>query len=187
MLGALKAMSDSETAIWPAVVAAASGLIGAAMGAFATYKVNNRTLTAQFASEQQRINQQRIESAYLTLQIYITKWADVARWKQAKFHMSGELEPLMPRISGEEEAYAALFTSEATVESIRIFNLRREKFRVDVGTMEDIEEQVKSGGNSPALLNERVRAYDELNESAQELIDAAESTHKLLRTELGVK
>lgn len=170
------------------VTAGIAGIIGAGVGSlvgggisFVTSYVRGRTDASQRAIDRQYNTdardadrrQDRIERAYLTLQIYINRWGRLAEFWRRQFPLATESEPQVPEFSEDAEAVAQLFTSQTVVEALEEFNRHRLAFQTALMVHR------AGNGNAPGT-------YDRVVETAGPVYDSAEEVHQLLRMELGV-
>jgi hypothetical protein len=160
-------ISGDEATVIAGIVGGGSAVIAAGLAAWATYKVTDRTVREakaegelqrsavekerqldrqhewDLAAEERR--QERRRDTYLTLEIYITGWADFASWRIRMY----ETEPPTPapdilRLEPQTMAIANLMASDSVVEAALDFTKKVMSFRVAIGSLEQAQAVVSS-------------------------------------------
>jgi len=156
-------------------------LFGALIGGGFTCLAAYITIRHQGRLSRQQILQSRFAEAYVTLQLYISSWADHAQWSLAIVRLAGETEPHLPQVSDVEGARVSLFASDAVVAVMERFLAAVQRYRLAVGHLEDLRaQQPLPGAANPALQS----AVDDQQESARALVAIAEEVHQRLRDDL---
>lgn len=156
-------------------------LFGALIGGGTACLTSYFTIRHESRQSRQAILQSRFADAYVTLQIYISSWADHAQWNLNFLRFIGETEPQLPQVSASEGARVSLFASEEVVSRMNTFSKAVSRYRLAVGELEDVrKEQGLTGPESPRLKP----ALAELKASAQHLVGSAEEVHQALRDDL---
>ena len=156
-------------------------LLGALVGGGATCLATYVTITHQGRWSRQEILQSRFAEAYVTLQLYISSWADHAQWNLSIMRLAGETEPQLPQVSDVEGARVSLFASDEVVAVMNEFLRAVQRYRLAVGSLEEVRRiQPLTGAPIPTLQP----AVQELHESARALVSVAEEVHQRLRGDL---
>jgi len=156
-------------------------LFGALIGGGATCLVTYLTLHYQERMAREQLLQSRFAPAYLTLQIYISKWADHATWTVAPIQLSPTPEPQLPEISDVETAQASLFASDDAIKAMNEFIPIVLRYRLEVGRLAEARAtQDKLGTVSPEI----TAAWEALQTAGNALVASAENVHQKLRQEL---
>lgn len=156
-------------------------LLGALIGGGATCLATYITIRHEGRMSRQAILQSRFADAYVTLQIYISSWADHAQWNLNIIRMAGEKEPTLPQVSDVEGARVSLFASNEVVAAMKGFYLAMARYRLAVGTLEDVRKRQALTG--PAIPDLKP-AVDGLTTAAKALVASAEDVHQKLRRDL---
>lgn len=158
-----------------------SGVIGALFGGLITWKVNKDSIDAQLRIAREQINQQRFSEAYVTLQRYISGWADHAAYRIRHVRFKGEVAPKLPDISDSEIATSSLFASDEVMTLFDKYGGAVWEYRVAIGNEEILEEFPQ------ITMEERqnmIEARRSTRESATKIVEMAEAMHKHLRSEI---
>jgi len=129
----------------------------------------------------QQILQSRFADAYVTLQLYISGWADRAKWDLDTFRLAGQEEPNLPNVSNTEEARVSLFASDEVVDAMNSFATAILQYRLAVGGVQREEERI---GAPRGPGSDHERSIERRTRTAGELVAQAERVHQQLRSEL---
>ena len=113
-------------------------LFGALFGGGATCVAAWITIRQQGVLSRQEILQSRFADAYVTLQIYISSWADHAKWNLDIIKIASQPEPRLPQVSDIEGARVSLFASDEVVSSMNKFSAAVLSYRLAVGRLEEV-------------------------------------------------
>jgi len=155
------------------------GLWGAFIGGGVTCVVAYFTLHREERIARERLLQARFTPAYLTLQLYISSWADHAQWNLDTVKIRDE--PNFPEVSNRENAEVSLFTSDGTVAKVEEFQSAVRSYSSAVRRLNEIRKTPFTPGVPNPLLGP---AVDQRNSSARDVIALAEAVHQRLRREL---
>ena len=156
-------------------------LLGALIGGGATCLATYITIRHEGRMSRQAILQSRFADAYVTLQIYISSWADHAQWSLNIIRMAGEKEPTLPQVSDVEGARVSLFASDEVVVAMKSFSGAVAMYRLAVGTLEDVYDTQKFTGQAHPGLQP---ALDERKAAAETVVNSTEDVHQRLRRDL---
>jgi hypothetical protein len=129
----------------------------------------------------QQILQSRFADAYITLQLYISGWADRANWDLETFRLAGQEEPTLPDVSNTEEARVSLFASDEVVDAMKSFATAILQYRLAIGGVQKEEERI---GAPRGPGSDHERSIERRTRTAGELVAQAECVHQQLRSEL---
>jgi hypothetical protein len=168
-----------------AIIAGLTGLLATFISAWVAWKVAGKTADSTWSVAREERRQDRIRDAYITIQLYISKWARVAEWYASTIRTSDNPEPTLPSVSEEAEALASLMSSSVIVNAIAEFDTRMRRFRFRVG---DLEVAVDAMKVNPGAFPTGVLAQTtSVRESAASLIEQAGVVNKMMRQELGTE
>jgi hypothetical protein len=158
-----------------------NGLVGALIGGGATCVAAYLALHREDRIAREQLLQSRFAPAYLTLQLYISKWADHANWNLDTVRIGPTSEPELPQVSDVEGAQVSLFASDDAVEAMNEFAKTITAYRLAVGSVEQIQlsQAAVSSGNASLA-----SALGERRTTARALVESAEIVHQKLRREL---
>lgn len=156
-------------------------LFGALVGGGATCLAAWITIRQQSRQLTEELMQGRFTDAYITLQIYISSWADHAKWNLNLIKLMSEHEPVLPQVSDIEGARVSLFASDEVVAEMSEFAKFVMKYRLAVGHLEQVRKESSMSGPAHPDLK---RSLDHLNSTASDLVASAERVHLLLRDDL---
>jgi len=117
----------------------------------------------------------------VTLQMYISSWADHAQWTLRTFQLEGEVAPVLPPVSKADEARASLFASDDVVDIMKAFSREIMAYRIEVGHVEQLL-AMHSTEAGPRL--DLDVALAKRAETARTLVAQAEAVPQKLRDEL---
>lgn len=158
-----------------------SGVIGALFGGLVSWKVNKDSIDAQLQIAREQIDQQRFSEAYVTLQCYISGWADHAAYRARSVRFKGENEPKLPGISDVEIATSSLFASDDVMDLFDKYGRAVWEYRVAIGPEETLEQFAE---RSTEDRQELIDARKSTRESATKIVEMAEAVHQHMRFEI---
>ncbi|NNN09792.1 MAG: hypothetical protein HKL85_11465 [Acidimicrobiaceae bacterium] len=156
-------------------------LFGALVGGGATCLAAWITIREQGRHVTEELTQGRFTDAYVTLQIYVSSWADHATWNLNLVRLLGETEPVLPQVSDVQGARVSLFASDEVVVEMGKFAQSVMNYRLAVGHLQEVRRASSMTGPAHPDLKE---ALDQLYSSARELVANAGRFHQLLRNDL---
>jgi hypothetical protein len=118
--------------------------------------------------------QARIRDAYVTIQLYISKWENYARWRTSPFRRT-DPTPHLPEVSDEASAVADLMASSAVITAMHDFMANLDAFQISGGALESAQET-----GVPPLTG----YFDDLKSAATDLIASSERVYEQMREEL---
>jgi hypothetical protein len=172
---------QSATNWWLPLSGATLGLVAAFIGGFITLRANRDSIASQLLVAREQIDQSRFSQAYVTLQRYISGWADHAAYNSASFHLNTDVEPTIPSFDEFENATASLFASDEVLSQISTFGKEVTAYRIAIGARESQEDA--AAGSVPNAGSLKI-ARDEVVNRAKKVVALAESVHKIMRNEI---
>lgn len=156
-------------------------LLGAAIGGGATCLATFLTIRHESRLSARMLIQNRFTDAYLTVQRYVSSWADHAQWNLNVLRFVGEAEPTMPQVSDIEGARVSLFASDDVARAMTAFGTAVSRYRLAVGSLAEV--RTRQGLTAPPIPDLQP-ALDELREAAQLVVSTAVTVHKTMRRDL---
>ena len=166
---------------WVWILGVALGLVAALIGGYITLKANRESIGTQLRIAREQIDQARFSEAYVTLQRYISGWADHAAYRSATFHLSSDVVPKIPSFSESENATASLFASDDVLAQINQFTKAVTDYRIAIFNHET---QMASAEGSIEGRQSVIDAAAKVIERAKAVVAIAESVHQLMRSEI---
>jgi hypothetical protein len=184
-------VSSGSNTLVVGIIAAVSVILASGLSGFVAWKVaTSAGRTARELAKEDR-RQTRIQDAYLTIHLYVDKWARYAQWRARSFRPAGELEPELPAVSEAAAALSALVASDEVEAAMTTFNTLRMAFRTVVGEHDDAIAVVQSLLEMPSDVAARTTASDNARRASGRVAAAAaalgvqaEIVHQLMRQEL---
>ncbi len=113
-------------------------LFGALVGGGATCLAAWITIREQGRHVTEELTQGRFTDAYVTLQIYVSSWADHATWNLNLVKLIGETEPVLPQVSDVQGAQVSLFASDEVAFEMDEFSKSVMNYRMAVGRLQEV-------------------------------------------------
>lgn len=159
-----------------------NGLLGALIGGGAACIVAYLTLHHEQRMAREQLIQSRFAPAYLTLQQYISRWADHAKWNLNVLRVATLPEPQLPPMSDVDVAQVSLFASDDVMIAADAFGRAVTAYQFAIGSLDLIRKSQDM--TSPRPVPELRPALDDLKATATDLVNSAVVVHMLLRAEL---